>query len=318
MSEPSGIITHLIELRSRVLKALMSVLVVFLCLVYFAQDLYHYVAMPLVASLPEGSSMIATDVASPFIAPFKLTLVLSFFVAIPFVLYQMWAFVAPGLYSKEKKLIAPLLASSTLLFYSGMAFAYYVVFPLAFIFFSSVAPEGVLISTDISSYLNFVLKLFFAFGVAFEIPIAVILLCWTGVTSAEKLAKKRPYVVVGAFVVGMLLTPPDVISQTLLAIPMWILFEIGVLIGGLYSKKGKDQQEETEQAEDEEGAVNNAMTAQDATTNDFDDYAHNDNPKGQDSENFENGDGPEHYDTDKSVIKNPNLNDDEESEFDKK
>jgi sec-independent protein translocase protein TatC len=223
MSEPSGIIAHLIELRSRVLKALMSVFVVFLCLVYFAQDLYQYLAMPLVASLPEGASMIATDVASPFLAPFKLTLVLSFFVAIPFVLYQIWAFVAPGLYRKEKKLVAPLLASSTLLFYSGMAFAYYVVFPLAFMFFNSVAPEGVLVSTDISSYLNFVLKLFFAFGVAFEIPIAVILLCWTGVTSAEKLAKKRPYVVVGAFVVGMLLTPPDVISQTLLAIPMWIL-----------------------------------------------------------------------------------------------
>jgi sec-independent protein translocase protein TatC len=244
MSEPGGLIAHLIELRSRVLKALVSVFVVFLCLVYFAQDLYRYVAMPLVASLPEGASMIATDVASPFLAPFKLTLVLSFFVAIPFVLYQIWAFIAPGLYRREKKLVAPLLASSTLLFYLGMAFAYFVVFPLAFMFFNSVAPEGVLVSTDISSYLNFVLKLFFAFGIAFEIPIAVILMCWTGVTTAEKLAKKRPYVIVGAFFVGMLLTPPDIISQTLLAVPMWILFEIGVMIGGLYSRKRIDLDDE--------------------------------------------------------------------------
>ncbi len=246
MSESSGLIGHLIELRSRVLKALMSVFVVFLCLVYFAQDLYHYLAMPLVASMPEGSSMIATDVASPFLAPFKLTLVLSFFIAIPFVLYQIWAFVAPGLYRREKKLVAPLLASSTLLFYSGMAFAYYVVFPLAFMFFNSVAPEGVLVSTDITSYLNFALKLFFAFGIAFEIPIAVILMCWTGVTTAEKLSKKRPYVIVGAFVLGMLLTPPDVISQTLLAVPMWILFEIGVVIGALYSKKSKNEEDVTD------------------------------------------------------------------------
>lgn len=269
MSEQSGIIAHLIELRSRVLKALMSVLFVFLCLVYFAQDLYQYLAMPLVATLPDGASMIATDVASPFLAPFKLTLVLSFFIAIPFVLYQIWAFVAPGLYRKEKKLVAPLLASSTILFYSGMAFAYFVVFPLAFMFFSSVAPDGILVSPDISSYLNFVLKLFFAFGVAFEIPIAVILMCWTGVTSAEKLAKKRPYVIVGAFVVGMLLTPPDVISQTLLAIPMWVLFEVGILFGGLYSKKRKSDENESNKS------------------NDFDDYAHNENASFEESNDFE-------------------------------
>lgn len=268
MSEATGLIGHLIELRSRLLKALGSVLVVFLCLVYFAQDLYQYLAMPLVASLPEGASMIATDVASPFLAPFKLTLVLSFFVAIPFVLYQIWAFVAPGLYRKEKKLIAPLLASSTLLFYAGMAFAYYVVFPLAFLFFNSVAPEGVLISTDISSYLNFVLKLFFAFGVAFEIPIAVILLCWTGVTDAKKLAKKRPYVIVGAFVLGMLLTPPDIISQTLLAIPMWILFEVGVLIGGIYGK-GRRSDDEHDSNDEHDSSETNSQA-------DFDDYAHND------------------------------------------
>lgn len=310
MSEPSGIIAHLIELRSRVLKALMSVFVVFLCLVYFAQDLYQYLAMPLVATLPEGASMIATDVASPFLAPFKLTLVLSFFVAIPFVLYQIWAFVAPGLYRKEKKLVAPLLASSTLLFYSGMAFAYFVVFPLAFMFFNSVAPEGILVSPDISSYLNFVLKLFFAFGVAFEIPIAVILLCWTGVTSAEKLAKKRPYVVVGAFVVGMLLTPPDVISQTLLAIPMWILFEIGVLIGGLYSKPNKEESEETQQTQNQEGSsASKEMVAPVAATNDFDDYAHNDSPDGFEYDEAES-EKPE-----ERVSKDKTLDDDDDSKL---
>ena len=243
MTEASGIISHLIELRSRILKALIAVLVVFLCLFYFAQDLYQYLAMPLIATMPEGATMIATAVASPFLAPFKLTLVLSFFVAIPVVLYQIWAFIAPGLYKNEKRLVAPLLASSTLLFYAGMAFAYYVVFPLVFLFFNSVAPEGVLVSTDISSYLDFVLKMFFAFGVAFEIPIAVILLCWTGVTTAESLSKKRPYIIIAAFVVGMLLTPPDVISQTLLAVPMLILFEIGVVIGGLYSRKSKESSE---------------------------------------------------------------------------
>lgn len=247
MSDANNLISHLIELRSRILKALLSVLVVFVCLAAFAQDLYQLLAMPLLDAMPENATMIATDVASPFFAPFKLTLVLSFFIAIPYVLYQVWGFVAPGLYRNEKKLVAPLLLSSTLLFYAGMAFAYFVVFPLAFAFFTSVAPEGVTVSTDISSYLNFVLKLFFAFGVSFEIPIAIILLCWTGVTDAQSLRAKRPFVVVGAFVLGMLLTPPDVISQTLLAIPMWLLFEVGVIIGGFYVRKApEDDEDETE------------------------------------------------------------------------
>lgn len=247
MSDTNNLISHLIELRSRILKALLSVLVVFVCLAAFAQDLYQLLAMPLLDAMPENATMIATDVASPFFAPFKLTLVLSFFIAIPYVLYQVWGFVAPGLYRNEKKLVAPLLLSSTLLFYAGMAFAYFVVFPLAFAFFTSVAPEGVTVSTDISSYLNFVLKLFFAFGVSFEIPIAIILLCWTGVTDAKSLRAKRPFVVVGAFVLGMLLTPPDVISQTLLAIPMWLLFEVGVIIGGVYVRKApEDDEDETE------------------------------------------------------------------------
>lgn len=246
MAEPNSLIAHLIELRGRVLKAVVSVFVVFLCLVYFAQDLYHWLATPLLDTLPENAQMIATDVASPFFAPFKLTMVLSFFIAIPVVLYQIWGFVAPGLYKNEKRLVSPLLFSSTLLFYLGMAFAYYVVFPLAFSFFTSVAPEGVVINTDISSYLNFVLKIFFAFGLAFEIPVAVVLMCWTGVTTPDKLRAKRPYVIVGVFVVGMLLTPPDIISQTLLAIPMWILYEFGIVVGSIYTRKKNEQERQDE------------------------------------------------------------------------
>ena len=231
------IFDHLLELRTRLLHAVLGVIVVFCCLVYFAQDIYQYLAKPLLDTMPIGSQMIATDVASPFFAPFKLTIVLSVFLAMPFILYQMWSFIAPGLYRNEKKLIAPLMLGSTLLFYSGIAFAYFIVFPVVFAFFTSVAPEGVVIATDISSYLDFVLKLFFAFGAAFEIPIAIILMCWTGVTSPASLRQKRPYVVVGAFVIGMLLTPPDIISQSMLAIPMLILFEIGVIIASLYHKE---------------------------------------------------------------------------------
>lgn len=245
MSEPNSLITHLIELRTCVLRSVLSIFIVFLCLVYFAQDLYHWLATPLLDTLPEHAQMIATDVASPFFAPFKLTMVLSFFIAIPMVFYQIWGFVAPGLYKNERRLVAPLLLSSTLLFYAGMAFAYYVVFPLAFAFFTSVAPEGVVINTDISSYLNFVLKIFFAFGLSFEIPVAVVLMCWTGMTTPEALRAKRPYVIVGVFVLGMLLTPPDIISQTLLAVPMWILYEFGIIVGSFYSRN-KQQQQETE------------------------------------------------------------------------
>ncbi|GAA0358381.1 twin-arginine translocase subunit TatC [Bowmanella denitrificans] len=240
MSDSQTLFSHLVELRSRILKALLAVLLVFISLAYFAQDLYHLLATPLLSVMPKGAQMIATDVASPFFAPFKLTMVLSFFIAIPVVLYQVWGFVAPGLYRNEKKLIAPLLVCSTLLFYGGIAFAYYVVFPLAFAFFTSVAPEGVTISTDINSYLDFVLKLFFAFGLSFQIPVAIILMCWTGMTSPAQLKEKRPYVVVGVFVIGMLLTPPDVISQTLLAVPMWLLFELGVLAGAIYYRPDQD------------------------------------------------------------------------------
>lgn len=229
-------LAHLLELRDRLLRMVVAVLLIFLCLFYFANQIYEYVSTPLQAMLPENSTMIATDVASPFFAPFKLTLVVSVLLSMPYILYQVWAFVAPGLYHREKRLIMPLLGSSVLLFYAGMAFAYYVVFPLVFGFFTSVGPEHVTVMTDISSYLDFVLKLFFAFGIAFEVPVAVVVLVWSGVVSAETLASKRPYVVVGCFVFGMLLTPPDIISQSLLALPMWLLFELGVLFGKLVSR----------------------------------------------------------------------------------
>ncbi|MGL1958957.1 MAG: twin-arginine translocase subunit TatC [Colwellia sp.] len=235
---------HLLELRTRLLHAVLGILVVFCCLVYFAQDIYQYLAQPLLSAMPSGSQMIATDVASPFFAPFKLTIVLSVFIAMPYILYQIWSFVAPGLYRNERRLVAPLMLGSTLLFYSGIAFAYFLVFPVVFAFFTSVAPEGVVIATDISSYLDFVLKLFFAFGAAFEIPIAIILLCWTGVTSPDSLRQKRPYVVVGAFVIGMMLTPPDIISQTMLAIPMLLLFEIGIIIASFYHNNNEENEEE--------------------------------------------------------------------------
>ena len=228
---------HLIEFRDRMLRAIASVALIFIGLFSFSNELYLYVSEPLRQYLPESSTMIATDVTSPFLTPFKLTLVLSLFAAMPYVLYQIWAFVAPGLYQREKKIVIPLFCSSVILFYAGMAFAYYVVFPLVFMFFTSVGPEGVAIMTDIRSYLDFVLKLFFAFGISFEIPIAVVILSWMGAVDPDNLAKKRPYVFILCFVFGMLLTPPDILSQTLLAIPMWLLFEIGIVFGRLVKPK---------------------------------------------------------------------------------
>ena len=242
------LIEHLIELRSRLMRAVIVILVVFLGLYSFANDIYTFVAEPLMALLPEGSQMIATEVASPFLAPFKLTLVVAVFIAIPFVLHQAWAFIAPGLYDNEKALAIPILVSSIALFYGGAAFAYYVVFPLLFEFFTQTGPENVAVMTDINQYLNFVLKLFFAFGVAFEIPIATFLLIQSGATTVESLSKKRPYIILGCFVVGMLLTPPDVISQSLLAIPMYLLYEVGLLFGRLVRKR----KEEKEAAEEQE------------------------------------------------------------------
>jgi sec-independent protein translocase protein TatC len=224
------LLSHLMELRNRLLKMVITVLVLFVCLVPFADALFTLVAEPLMARLPEGTSMIATQVASPFLTPFKLSLAIAVFLAMPMLLYQGWAFVAPGLYKHERRLVLPLMVSSIFLFYAGVAFAYFVVFPLMFAFFTAVAPTGVAVMTDISAYLDFVLALFFAFGFAFEVPVATVLAVWAGFTTPAKLGQKRPYVLLGAFVLGMLLTPPDIISQTLLAVPVYILFEAGIIM----------------------------------------------------------------------------------------
>ncbi|GAM63892.1 twin-arginine translocation protein tatC [Vibrio ishigakensis] len=239
------LISHLIELRTRLLRSISAVLVIFIGLIYFSNHIYEFVSAPLIDRLPEGATMIATDVASPFFTPLKLTLITSVFIAVPMILYQVWAFVAPGLYKHEKRLVMPLMFSSSLLFYLGVAFAYYVVFPLVFGFFTAISLGGVEFATDISSYLDFVLALFLAFGIAFEVPVAIILLCWTGATDVQSLKAKRPYIVVAAFVIGMLLTPPDIISQTLLAIPMCLLFEVGLFFARFYTKP--EEKEETEQ-----------------------------------------------------------------------
>jgi sec-independent protein translocase protein TatC len=235
-----GLLSHLIELRDRLLRMLLAVGIVFLCLFPFADTIYSWLAAPLLSHMPEGTSMIAIEVASPFLIPFKVCLMVAVFVTAPFWLYQIWAFIAPGLYTHEKRLVSPLLISSTLLFYLGIAFAYFVVFPLVFGFFTSVAPEGVEVSTDISRYLDFVLTIFLAFGIAFEVPIATILLVAVGAATPEGLASKRPYFIVAAFVVGMFLTPPDIISQTLLALPMWLLFEAGIFFSRFFLKR-KDE-----------------------------------------------------------------------------
>lgn len=236
------LIAHLLELRNRLLRAILSVLVIFVALVYFANDIYTLLADPLLRVMPDNASMIATDVAAPFFTPIKLTIVVSSFIAMPYILAQIWGFIAPGLYKHEQRLMLPLVFSSGFLFYAGIAFAYFVVFPLAFQFFASVAPQGVTIATDISNYLDFVLKLFFAFGLAFEIPVATLLICWAGIATPKSLAAKRPYVIVSVFVMGMLLTPPDVISQTLLALPMWLLFELGLLFSRFYVKPNEEQE----------------------------------------------------------------------------
>ncbi len=216
------------ELRDRLLRVVLAVLTVFLAMSPFANEIYGQLAQPMMESLPQGSSMIAIDVAAPFLTPFKFTLVCAIFITVPFVLYQMWAFVAPGLYASERRLVLPLLVSSSVLFYLGMAFAYFVVFPVVFGFMATSAPDGVAVMTDISRYLDFVIVMLFAFGIAFEVPIATVLIIKAGLTTADSLASKRKYIIVGAFVVGMLLTPPDVLSQTMLAIPMWMLFEVGL------------------------------------------------------------------------------------------
>lgn len=243
MSEPQTFVSHLIELRSRLIKAVAAILIIVIVQLPFAGKIYALMARPVMAYLPEGSSMIATGVLSPFLTPFKMVFILGIIIAMPFVLYQIWAFIAPGLYKNEKRIARPLLVSSIFLFYLGCLFAYFVIFPILFQFIPSIAPEGVNYMPDINSYLDIVVRLFFAFGLAFEMPIAVILMILMGVTTPEKLANNRPYVVVTVFVIGMLLTPPDIISQTLMAIPMWLLFEIGIIMGRILKKKKTDQEE---------------------------------------------------------------------------
>lgn len=241
-TQQSGFVGHLIELRNRLMKALLSILVIFIALIYFANDIYSFVAAPLISHLPENSTMIATDVTSPFFAPFKLTLFVALFAAVPMILHQIWSFIAPGLYKHEKRMLLPILFSSIVLFYAGISFCYFIVLPIILGFFTSVGPEMMTLSPDISSYLGFALKLFFAFGVAFEIPVAIMVLCWSGATDVISLKEKRPYIIVGSFVVAMFLTPPDVLSQTLLALPMLLLFELGLILARFYSKKPKEQE----------------------------------------------------------------------------
>lgn len=240
------LVQHLIELRTRLLHIILFVLVIFGCLFYFANDIYYLISAPLQKLLPENSSMIATDVISPFLTPLKLTFFSAILLAIPFILYQVWAFIAPGLYKHEKRLAVPLLISSILLFYLGMAFAYFVVFPLIFSFITGIGLTGVATMTDITKYLDFVLQIFFAFGFAFEIPIATVLMIHAGIISPDGLAKKRPYIIVGCFIVGMLLTPPDVFSQVLLAVPMWMLFEVGIFFGRFVYKEKLERDAESE------------------------------------------------------------------------
>lgn len=243
-SDHQPLISHLVELRDRLLRVVLAVLLIAAALFPFANDLYILLSEPLLAHLPETSSMIATEVASPFLAPFKLTLTSAIMLAMPVLLYQVWAFIAPGLYKHEKKLLFPLMFASTVLFFLGVLFAFYVVFPVIFGFLTQAAPQGVAVMTDISSYLDFVLKLFFAFGLAFEVPIATMLMVWSGMSTRESLREKRPYVIVGAFVIGMLLTPPDVISQTLLALPVWLLFELGLFCSRWVSVRDNTESEE--------------------------------------------------------------------------
>jgi len=237
--EEQTLMDHLIELRDRLLRMVLAILIVFIALFAFSEDIFTFAAQPLLALMPEGTSMIATGVTSPFLVPFKLVLLLSVLLTIPYLLHQIWSFIAPGLYVHEKRMAGPLLVSSVVLFYCGIAFAYFVIFPILFGFFISIAPQGVAVMTDIGQYLDFIIAIFLAFGIAFEVPVATFILIAAGVTTADNLADKRPYIIIGAFVIGMVLTPPDVISQSLLAIPIWLLFELGLLMSRLFLKENK-------------------------------------------------------------------------------
>jgi len=239
MSTGESFIAHLVELRSRLLKSVVAVLLVFICLFPWSSKLYTLLAQPLLARLPKGGQMIATDVTTPFFVPLKVALMAAFLIALPYILYQIWRFVAPGLYAHEKRLVWPLITASTTLFFSGMAFAYFVVFPVVFGFITASAPQGVAVMTDIDKYLSFVITMFMAFGMTFQVPVAVVLLVRMGFVTVEKLRESRPYAVVGAFIIGAIFTPPDVVSQLMLAMPLWLLFEAGIVVASLLKPSGK-------------------------------------------------------------------------------
>lgn len=250
------LVAHLLELRSRLLRIVIGIAVALVPLVFFARELFTWLSGPLLAQMPAGTSLIATGVIAPFLTPFKLALLVAVLVSLPWTLYQIWMFIAPGLYAHEKRLMTPLLATSTALFYIGMAFAYYVVFPVVFRFVVGIAPEGVEVATDITAYLDFVLSMFVAFGFAFELPVAIYLLVWAGVVTPKALRSYRPYVLVFAFAVGMLLTPPDVVSQTLLAIPMYLLYEIGIfaaakLVPGMREVEAQQAEQEADNSDED-------------------------------------------------------------------
>ncbi len=245
-SSEQPLVQHLLELRSRILKSLIAVIVVFAALFGFANDIYEFVSLPLQKFLPENSQMVAINITSNFLTPFRLTLLVAVFMTTPYILFQIWSFIAPALYKNEKRIAVPLFISSVFLFYAGMAFAYYVVFPLVFKFLIGIAPESVLPTPDMHQYLNLVIKLLFGFGLAFEVPVVTVMLIAAGIISPQNLAKKRPYVVVACFVLGMFLTPPDVISQVLLALPMWLLFEVGLFCGRFISKEEVEQEEQAD------------------------------------------------------------------------
>jgi sec-independent protein translocase protein TatC len=238
MAAPETFISHLIELRDRLLRSILALALVFLCLFPWAGDIYALIAKPMLKALPQGGQMIATEVTTPFFVPMKVTMMAAFVIALPFILYQLWAFVAPGLYANEKRLVGPLIIASTLLFLCGMSFAYFLVFPVVFGFIIGIAPQGVAVMTDIGKYLDFVLTMFVAFGITFEVPVAVVLLVKIGVVSVAQLKQVRPYAIVGAFIIGAIFTPPDVVSQIMLAVPLWLLYELGIVVAGIVSKPG--------------------------------------------------------------------------------
>ncbi|MFL2697844.1 MAG: twin-arginine translocase subunit TatC [Gammaproteobacteria bacterium] len=240
MEQDISLLGHLSELRSKLLKSFVAILVCFLPLIPFANDIYLIISNPLQEILPSGSSMIATEVASPFLAPLKITFFVSLLISIPYMLLEIWSFIAPGMYKNERTFASGIILSSLILFYSGILFAYFIILPLVFSFFMGSAPEGIVLMTDISRYLDFTFSIFFAFGFSFEIPILIILLCWTGISSVDSLVAKRPYILISCFVFGMLITPPDIISQILLAIPAYLLFELGLIGSRLIQRQKED------------------------------------------------------------------------------